>query len=118
MFTPNWDPNGSKKDCIFDYVEKRGETPIVVLPLANGRMVDVWTFLVALHDELEAEDITTAMEMVEWIGTVVYDSLSNLPKQEKPKNIAEIYRKETSNFDERLEQFLRSLEGDGNGKTN
>lgn len=119
MSTPNSEPNGSENDCIFDYVEKQNQTPVIVLPLSTERVVDVWSFLSALHEVLINNDTETASEMVEWLGCVIYDSLLNeAPKKPDRKTIAQIYRKETENFDERLEQFLRSLESDGNGKAN
>jgi hypothetical protein len=105
-------------DDIFEHAEKIGKTPVIVLPLPDGRMIDVWTFLAALYEVLDDDDSQTGFEMVLWLGNVIYEAMESIPKPEKidKKNIAQIYRKETENFDERFEQFLKSLE-DGNEQT-
>lgn len=100
---------------IFETADKMGKTPVIVLPLPDGRAIDVWTFLSALSEVVDDGDDSTAYEMIQWLGHVIYDALESVAKPEKfdKKTIAQIYRKETENFDERFEQFLKSLE-DGN----
>lgn len=105
-------------DDIFEQADNEGKTPVVVLPLPDGRMLDVWTFLAALDEVLNQDDTETALEMVQWLGNIIYEAMKSMPKPDKPdkKTIAQIYRKETENFDERFEQFLKSLESDSDGK--
>jgi hypothetical protein len=103
-------------DDIFERADRDGKAPVVVLPLPDGRMIDVWTFLAALHEVLDDDDSQTGFEMVLWLGNVIYEAMEAVPKPDK-KSITQIYRKETENFDERLEQFLKSLEGDGDEQT-
>jgi phytoene dehydrogenase-like protein len=99
------------EEDVFEYASRNGGSPVVVLPLPDGRMVDVWTFLAALYEVLDADDAKTAQEMVEWLGNVIYEGMQHITdKKIDKKNIAQIYRKETENFDERFEQFLRELE--------
>jgi hypothetical protein len=100
------------EEDIFEYASHNGGSPVVVLPLPDGRMIDVWTFLAALYEVLDNDDAQTAQEMVEWLGNVIYEGMKAVAdsKPIKKNNIAQIYRKETENFDERFEQFLRELE--------
>lgn len=123
MHTPDSEQSGSERDSmddIFEHADKNGKTPVVVLPLPDGRMIDVWTFLAALHEVLDDDDSQTAFEMVQWLGNVIYEAMESIPKPKKPdkKTIAQIYRKETENFDERFEQFLQQLEREGKGESN
>lgn len=101
---------------IFTHVEKMRINPVIVLPLPDGKAIDVWTFLAALYEVLDQDDSSTAQEMVEWLGIVIHKSMHEL-QEEKPrksKNIAQIYKKETENFDERLEKFRASLDEETN----
>ena len=100
-------------DDIFEYAANQSKTPVVVLPLPDGRMIDVWTFLAALYEVLDNDDSQTAFEMVSWLGNVIYEAMETVvEKKPDKKSIAQIYRKETENFDERFEQFLRDLENE------
>lgn len=100
---------------IFNFVEKNTSSPVVVLPLPDGKMIDVWSFLAALYEVLDEDDAQTAQEMVEWLGIIIYKSAQVLEdKPNKKKNISQIYRKETENFDERLEKFRASLDEETN----
>ena len=112
------DDDDYEYEDIFETVDKMGKSPVVVLPLPDGKAIDVWTFLSALSEVMNTGDENTAWEMLQWLGRVIYDALESVPKPEKfdKKTIAQIYRKETENFDERFEQFLKSLE-DGNEQT-
>ena len=100
------------EDNIFEYAARQSKSPVVVLPLPDGRLIDVWTFLAALHEVLDGEDSETAFEMVEWLANVIYDGMQAAEVKLDKKSIAQIYRKETENFDERFEQFLRDLENE------
>lgn len=120
MSSQSSEPTGSWRksmDDIFEHAEKTGKTPVIVLPLPDGRMIDVWTFLAALHEVLDDDDSQTGFEMVHWLGNVIYEAMESVAKPDKPdkKTIAQIYRKETENFDERFEQFLRQLEEENKG---
>lgn len=101
---------------IFAHVEKMRINPVIVLPLPDGKMIDVWTFLAALYEVLDQDDSNTAQEMVEWLGIIIHKSMHELQeeKPKKSKNIAQIYKKETENFDERLEKFRASLDEETN----
>jgi phytoene dehydrogenase-like protein len=100
-----------REEDIFEYASQQSKSPVVVLPLPDGKIIDVWTFLAALYEVLDADDSQTAQEMVEWLGNVIYEGMESVvEKKLDKKNIAQIYRKETENFDERFEQFLRELE--------
>lgn len=122
MSSRNLGPNGSWRESMDDiediFAHARGkETPMVVLPLPDGKMIDVWTFLAALNEVLMDDDSETAFEMVQWLGFVIFDSMKTVvEKKLDKKSIAQIYRKETENFDERFEQFLKSLESDSDGQ--
>ena len=126
MSTSGWERSGSWSGSmdedyeyipdIFAHVEKIGSSPVVVLPLPDGKMIDVWTFLAALYEVLDQDDSSTAQEMVEWLGIIIHKAMQ-AQEEEKPKkskNIAQIYKKETENFDERLEKFRASLDEETN----
>jgi phytoene dehydrogenase-like protein len=100
------------EENVFDHASRKSKAPAVILPLPDGKMIDVWTFLAALFEVLDNDDAQTAQEMVEWLGNVIYEGMEAVAdtKPKKKNNIAQIYRKETENFDERFEQFLRELE--------
>ena len=116
-WSESMDDDDYEFEDIFETVNKLNKTPVIVLPLPDGRAIDVWTFLSALSEVMDVGDENTAWEMLQWLGRVIYDAIESIPKSEKfdKKTIAQIYRKETENFDERFEQFLKSLE-DGNGQ--
>jgi hypothetical protein len=103
---------------IFEHVEEHGKIPVVLLPLPDGKMIDVWTFLAALYEVVDGEDMQSASDMIQWLGTIIFEAMDAVPMPEKPnqKTIAQIFRKETENFDEKFEKFLKSLEGETDGK--
>ena len=113
------DDDDYEYEDIFKTVDKMNKSPVIVLPLPDGRAIDVWTFLSALSEVMDAGDENTAWEMMQWLGRVIYNALDSVAKPEKldKKTIAQIYRKETENFDERFEQFLRQLERETKGET-
>lgn len=112
------DDDDYEYEDIFETVNMSNKTPVVVLPLPDGRALDIWTFLSALSEVINDGDDSTAYEMIQWIGHVIYEGVMSVAKKEPldKKTIAQIYRKETENFDERFEQFLKSLEGDKGGE--
>ena len=74
MSTPSSEPSGSWRESMDDYedifetVDKMGKSPVIVLPLPDGRAIDVWTFLSALSEVVDDGDDSTAYEMIQWLA--------------------------------------------------